>query len=191
MLTDFNASVKQVFIGNILFAVCCIFYLLWWILAFKPTNPMRGFKTGWLLIPASLAGIIAVIIAIHGIVSVHLETRLMPNSLILGGGIVVYSVIMLITSKLLKRPVTTELILIIGWLMLALAEINALYGQNTYSLQKAVIFIILSAVATIINLVCYVLYYKLDNTAGFIDGTIPLALVLLLTVGIDMGMVIR
>jgi hypothetical protein len=175
---------RQIFWGNILLAVCCAFYLAWWILAFKPVNPIKGFKTGWLLIPASVAGIIAVIFAIHGILSSHPAARLYPNSVILWGGIGVYIVAMILTSALLKRPVTTELILIIGWLMLALVEVNVLMGLGVYTRTRAFVFIAVCCAATIVNLVCYVLFYNLSDTVGFIDGMIPLILVLVLTLGI-------
>ena len=42
--------------------VCCAFYLAWWLMAFK-TNPIKGMKTGWLLIPAFAADIAAVVMA--------------------------------------------------------------------------------------------------------------------------------
>jgi hypothetical protein len=187
MLANFNASARQIFWGNILLAVCCAFYLAWWLLAFKPLNPVKGFKTGWLLIPATVAGLATVFLAIHGVASSKPETKLFSNSAILRDGVIAYVVIMLITSRVFKRPVTTELILIVGWLMLALVEVNVLMGFGLYSHSKAVVFIAIASLATVINLVCYCLYYKLDAVKGFYDGTIPLVLVMLLTLAIDLS----
>jgi hypothetical protein len=54
-------------------------------------------------------------------------------------------------------------------------------------MAKAFIFIAISALATFVNLVCYVLYYNLSDVAGFYDGMVPLALTLILTLAMDAG----
>ena len=85
-------------------------------------------------------------------------------------------VLLIVTYVFFHRPVTTELLLIVGWAMLALAEINALYGMDVFSRKTAVIFCLITAAAVLGSLVCYVLYYRLGNTAGYIDGIVPLVL---------------
>ena len=54
------------FWGNILLVGCCVFYLLWWALAFKPTGAVKGMRSGWLLIPAFLFGCAAVVLIVRG-----------------------------------------------------------------------------------------------------------------------------
>jgi len=86
---------------------------------------------------------------------------------------------------LFKRPATTELFLIVGWFMLALAEINALFGLGLFSHNISVSFILIISVAVVISLVCYVLYFRLDSFKGYIDGMIPLLLSGLTMAGIS------
>ena len=80
--------------------------------------------------------------------------------------------------------------MIVGWGMLALAEINALFGYGLFSRVRSVGFIVIMCAAVVISLVCYVLYYRLDRRAGYVDGMIPLILAALTMAGISYFMVI-
>jgi len=185
MLSFFHSQAKQVFIGNILFIICCAFYLAWWLLAFKPSGTFNDMKTGWLLVPAVIAGLAGVILAIRGILAGKPAAHLVSGVYILWGGIAVFFILLAVTVFLLKRPVTTELILIVGWGMLALAEIDTLFGTGLFSRGLSMGFIVLICVAVVISLVCYVLYYHLDSRAAYIDGMIPLLLSALTMAGIS------
>jgi len=186
----FHSQAKFIFIGNILFIICCGFYLAWWLLAFKPVSAVTGMKTDWLLIPASVSGLIGVILAMMGIITKIPDKQLLPGSTILIGGIAAFFALLVITVLLFKRPATSELMLIVGWGMLALAEINALYGMGMFSRGLSVGFIITICVAVVASLVCYVLYYRLDSRASYIDGMIPLILAALSMAGISCFMAI-
>ena len=185
MLSLLDTHGKQILTGNILFIVCCIFYLAWWLLAFKPSGAITGMKTGWLLIPALLFGLLGVVQALRGVLVKLPANQLLPRAAILWGGIAIFFVLLAVTAWLFKRPVTTELILIVGWGMLAFAEINALYGLRLFSHKLSVGYIVIICVAVVISLVCYVLYYRLDKRAGYIDGMIPLILAALTMAGIS------
>lgn len=187
-IRDFDFSARQIFRGNLLLILCCAFYLAWWLLAFKPSGAIRGMKTGWLLIPAFAAGLAAVILAVKGTQSASIKAALFPNGLLLWGGIAACLILLAVTVLLFKRQVTTELFLIVGWAMLALSEINALYGLGRFSHRPAVVFAVVIGVAALISLVCYVLYYKLGDRAGYFDGMIPLLAVALVTAGISIAM---
>lgn len=176
--------------GNLLLITCCAFYLVWWILAFKPTGAIKGMKTGWLLIPASVAGLAAVILVIGGILSESADAALLPSGLLLWGGIAAYLILLEVTRLLFKRPVTTELFLIVGWTVLTLSEISALYGAGRFSHRSAVFFAVGIGAAAVISLVCYVLYYNLGDRAGYFDGMIPLVLTALVMAGISAAMVV-
>lgn len=119
---NLNFPAKRIFQSNLLLILCCVFYLVWWLLAFKPTGSIRGMKTGWLLIPAFAAGLAAIILAIKGIQSATTGATLFPNRLLLWSGIASYFILLAVTRLLWKRPVTTELFLIVGWTILALSE---------------------------------------------------------------------
>lgn len=174
MLSRFSLPVRQMFAGNILLAVCCIFYLGWWGLAFKPVGAVKGMKSGWLLIPAFVTGVAAVILAIRGIQAAQMKREVFPGAWIIWGGIVAYLILLFVTSRIFKRPVTTELILIVGWAMLAMEEIHALYGIMFFGGGTSAVFAVVISGAAIISLICYVLYYNLESRSGYIDGMIPL-----------------
>lgn len=179
--------VKQIFRGNLLLIVCCAFYLAWWILAFKPTGAVRGMKTGWLLIPAFVSGLAAIIFTVNGIQSASVSTVLFPSGSLLWGAVAAYFLLLAVTYLVFKRPVTTELLLIVGWAALAFSEINVLYGIGRFSHQLSLIFLVVIGAAALISLVCYVLYYNLRDYAGYFDGMIPLCMAALVMAGISMA----
>jgi len=187
---DFDFPAKQIFRSNILLIICCVFYLVWWLLAFKPTGAIKGIKTGWLLIPAFAAGSVAIILAVKGVLSSSVGVALFQSGLLLCGGIAAYLILLAVTRLLFKRSVTTELFLIVGWAMLVLSEINVLYGIGRFSHGLAAIFAVVIGVAALISLVCYVLYYNLGNRAGYFDGMIPLLMVALVMAGISVAMLV-
>lgn len=187
-IQNFSASEKQIFWGNILLIGCCAFYLAWWMLAFKPTGAIKGMKTGWLLIPAFISGLISIILVVKGIQSASIRAALFPNGTLLWGGIAAYFILLAVTALFFKRQVTTELVLIVGWAVMALSEINALYGTGLFVHGLSVAFAVVIGAAALTSLVCYVLYYHLGALAGYIDGMIPLFLVALVMAGISVAM---
>lgn len=186
--TKVKVDAKQIFWSNILLIICCAFYLTWWLLEFKPTGAIKGINTGWLLIPASITGLVGVTQAVKGILSGTTGKVLFPSKLLIWGGIAAYLILMVVTEQLFKRQVTTELFLIIGWAVLVLLEINALYSMGRFSYGVAIIFAVVTTVAVVISLFCYVLYYNLGIHAGYIDGMIPLIITALVMAGISVAM---
>ena len=189
MFLRLDVNAKQIFFGNVLFIICCAFYIAWWLLAFKPSGAITGMKSGWLLIPAAVTGVWGVVQALRGVLEARQVNRLFPGSAILWGGVAFYIVLSVITVWIFKRPMTSELFLIVGWGMFALAEINALFGYGLFSYKQSVGFILVACTAIFISLVCYILYYRLDKRGGFIDGMIPLLLAALTTAGVSCFMI--
>ena len=173
---NLNAQAKQILRGNMLIIVCCGFYLAWWLLAYRPAKGIGGLKTGWLLILAFVAGLVAVIMIQRGISQTEMKTMLFSDRYLLAAGVVIYLVLLAVTLLIFKRQVTTELLLIVGWAVLTSSEINALYGSGFLSHNVAVVFTVVIIVSAILSLVCYVLYYSLDSWAGYVDGMVPLLL---------------
>lgn len=163
--------------GNILLIACCAFYLAWWIIAFKPSGAVKGMKSGWLLIPAFILGIASVAMICSGVSATENSSMLIPSSLIAGAGLILYFALLALTWLLLKRPVTTELLLIIGWAALAAAEVSALYGRGAYTMLAASALIACVIILAAVSLVCYLLYYQLDSIKGYYDGMLPLVAV--------------
>ena len=181
---------KQFLSGNILLIFCCLFYLVWWLIAFKPKGAVKGIKSGWLLIPAALCGLAAVILICKAISATAKEARLIPVLVIFIIGVVLYFVLLAGTWFIMKRQVTTELFLIVGWAALACAEISALYAGGAYSKAAAIIFIIVIILMAAASMVCYLLYYNLDSVKGYIDGIIPLLIVAVMSAAMSITMML-
>jgi len=184
---NFSIPAKTIFFGNLLLVVCCAFYLIWWLLAFRPVNPLSG--TGWLLLPAAAAGLASVICITQGITALGAKAEvLVPGKVILIGGLTAFIILLAVTSLALHRPVTTELFLIVGWCTMILSEVNALFGSGLFPKNAAVTIMIVILAAAVVSLVCYVLYYKLDAVAGYYAGTAPLLIVACATAAISVCM---
>ena len=175
----------RILVGNALFVACCAFYIAWWVLRFRPANPVMGVKSGWLLIPAAVAGIVGVVLIISGLWILGSENALFWNWYVIVGWILAYVIAYIVTRWFFDRPVTSELMLITGWAALALAEVNTLYGSQILSRALTVVLIVIIGVVLAACLVCYVLYYRLDAQQGFIDGMIPLLLTGLFMAGVS------
>lgn len=173
-LLETNVSLKQLFAGNIALVICMVLYLIWWTIVFKPGGHAGVFTTACIVL-ASLAGLAGVILTIQGIGGCQTIVHNIPGVAITVGGIVVYIALLALTYLLMERPVTTELILIVGWGVLELSAINALYGSGQFGLTLSVILAVVLVAAVIAFLICYLQYYKLEGTAGWIDGMVPLA----------------
>ncbi len=187
MFSDYEVQTRQMLTGNLMLIVCCIFYLAWWLIAFKPVGAIHGFKSGWLLIPAALFGLGAVVQIVRG--SSVSDGVLFPRSAVVIVGVMAYVVLLAATAIFLKRQVTTELLLIVGWTMLMFLELNTLYALGEFSKTATIIFLIILVIAAVVNLVCYLLYYNLDSTKGYIDGMIPLLLTAVTMIAITFGVV--
>ena len=176
MFSQYDLQTRQMLTGNLLLVGCCAFYLAWWLIAFKPESAIKGMKSGWLLIPAFLFGLAAVIQIVRGS-NVDGQTALLSRTAVLVGGVIAYVVLLAATSIILKRQVTTELFLIMGWTVLMFLEVNGLFALGQYSRGMSIGFLVATVIAVIVSLICYLLYYSLDSVKGYIDGTIPLLLV--------------
>lgn len=173
---------KLVLTGNVLLIFCCVFYLLWWILAFHPSNAVKGMKSGWLLLPAAVSGVSAIAVIVRGICTAHIQRDLIPAGKILLVSVAAYFILLAGTWLLLKRPVTTELLLIVGWTALILSEINTLFGIERFTRPQAAGFMTAVIISAAISLAAYLVYYRLGAVSGYIDGMIPLILIAIMMV---------
>ncbi len=166
----------QLFWGNVLVAGCGVFYLLWWVLAFRPVGAITGMKSGWLLIPAFILGFAGVILIIRGSMQAKLSRSFFSGGAVLAVAAVTYAVLLVVTSAAFHRQVTTELFLIVGWTALVFLEVNTLYGLEAFGTGAAAVLFAAAAVSAVVSMVCYVLYYDLSDKTGYVDGMIPLIL---------------
>ncbi|MCD8316811.1 MAG: hypothetical protein LUB61_05370 [Eggerthellaceae bacterium] len=191
MAARLDRPTRQMITGNLMLVGCCIFYLLWWLIAFNPESAITGIASGWLLIPAVILGVLSIIWILMGAWNLSGRKTLYSNLAIAIGGLVFYIIMLFGTLLLLNRQVTEELFLIIGWLVLVFIELNALYSYGHYSKTATIILLVIMCIATVVSLVCYILYYDLDPVTGYVDGIIPLALLGFMMIVISVTAVIR
>lgn len=177
-MTAVRMNLKMILAGDFLMVVCCLFYLAWWLVVFKPGAESAGKHTAYLLLAASIFGFAGLGILIGTLNRMELQRILFPHHCVLWGGVIAYFLLLFLTGFLMKRQVTTELVLIVGWAVLELCVINNLFGINTFSLKLSIVMSLMVILFAIVSLYCYLLYYQMDAVKGYIDGMIPLILVM-------------
>lgn len=103
------------------------------------------------------------------------------SAFIVAAGIVLYIGLCFITGKQFHRPVTTELLLITGWLILEACTINTLaaFGEPSGHL---IVISMLTLAAWIISMALYMLYYKMEPGKAYYVAMVPL-----IAIGISMA----
>lgn len=170
---NFTAPLWEIFAGNLLLLLCSLFYLAWWIVSYRP-NSSGGSVGGFCITIAFLTGAAAIALMSDGINSLSQDSKGLPVSFILLGSAAVFFLLLLITVIAFHRIVTSELLIIHIWTALELSAIAALYGTGRYGAGRAGILAALVGIAAIAGLICYVLYYRLDETASYRVGMVPL-----------------
>lgn len=187
----FQPDARLLLYGQGLMVLCSVFYLIWWGAAFRPGRHGTTFASGSALCVAALCGIVGVVLSIWGMQDIPKIRPSLSGAVYLAAGVAVYLVLLAVTSAVCKRQVTTELLLIVGWAALELSVLSAVYGGEIMELRMALIWSVTVLVAAVISLVCYLLYYRLTDKAGYVDGMIPLILAGLVAAGIDLCLMRR
>lgn len=159
--------------GNIKLVLCFAFYLAWWVVAFNPTRPVRGMRSGWLLVPAFGLGLWGLVDIVRGLVFVGGP---LPSLGIVAAGVLVYLALLAITGLAMHRQVTSELLIIVLWATVAALEINTLITLGVFGARVGLVLAGLSLLAAAVSLVCYLRFYQLEAAPAFVDGAIPLLL---------------
>jgi hypothetical protein len=92
------------------------------------------------------------------------------------GGVLVGALLLLATSTLAHRPVTTELPLIVLWGTAQVATGVALRTSGALPTTATAAWFVALAVATLVGLACYLVFYRLDPVPAYWVGMVPLAL---------------
>src|SRR4029079_195067 len=160
----------MIVIGEVLLVVCSLCYLVWWTITFRPSvrTPPGG---GLFLAGAVLGGLGGIVLLAVGIAA------LLPNasSPALGativGGALVGALLLYVTSTVAHRPVTTELPLIVVWATAQLAAGITLRTAGVLSAPAASAWIVATAIATLVGLGCYLVFYRLPSLPPLLIGT--------------------
>lgn len=161
--------------GHGFFVLCAAFYLAWWFEFFRPrgTRPQGAeYAMGVALIVCAVVfGLFATIRICTALGS--LPTRV-PGTILWPCAIVAYAVLAVVTWRVLGRPITTELVLIVAWTALEIAVVGALASTGS---GLATPLLVLAVLGFLGSMVCYLLYYHLSGWAAFLDGCGPLVAV--------------
>ena len=174
--TNKGDGMKSILTGHILLILCCIFYLLWWCYAFKPgfTESRVAGKAGMLLLITAVTGLAGVAFSVMGCNQPGSRPAPIPSIVILVGGIVIYIVLMIGSSVFLHRQVTTELLLIIGWLVLEALSYQNAYCHEGIGRPVMMALMLAAVIASVLSLYFYLQYYQVVESRGYVYGMIPL-----------------
>jgi hypothetical protein len=170
----FTAPLWEIFIGNLLLLICTLFYLIWWVVSCRPDSNGMSAAGGLYIAVAFITGIAAIVLMLYGISSLYPDSNGLPLSFIMisVGGL--FLVLLPVTTIVFHRMLTSELILIHIWTALELSAVDILYGIGRFGTGRSITLATLTGIAAIIGLICYVLYYRMDETARYWSGMIPL-----------------
>ena len=169
---------QRMITGQILLILCCLSYLVWWYRGFRPGSDVNriGGINGILLFVTALLGIAGLTCCLLSGVNGAAPAKLNPT--LLGvAGIGVYILLLFITRYLLKRAVTMELLLIVGWSFLELAFANSLNAAGHLTDGSFFGICIVLAAVFAISLLLYVAYYRMEEMKAFYAAMVPLVLV--------------
>jgi len=174
LFRNFTPPLWKMFAGNFLLLLCSLFYLAWWAVSFRPNQP-GGSSGGLWLAAAFITGIAGLGLMSAGIGSLSRDSgsRLVMNIVL--GAAAVFFVLLAVTSIAFHRPLTSELLIIHVWAAIELCAIAALYTADRFGPGRATTIAALVAIATVVGMACYVLYYRLDEAAAYRAGMAPLA----------------
>ena len=167
---------KLLMIGHILLLICCGFYLAWWCHAFRPgfAGSRVAGPAGALLLITAVTGLAGVVFSAIGNSRPGSRPALIPSSAVIVGGIVLYVLLMIGSSVFLHRRVTTELLLIIAWLVLEIVSYQTAYCNEAIGKMAAAALMAAAVIGSIISLYFYMQYYHVVESRGYVYGMIPL-----------------
>ena len=171
---NFTGPLWQIFIGNLLLFLCSLFYLIWWIVSYRPNSIGISVTSGLSITIASITGIAAVAAMFYGISSLSPSSNGLPVKVILISVFILFLVLLPTSIVIFHRTVTSELILIHFWVALVLSAVVVLHGTGHFNFAHTATLVTLTGIATVVGLICYMLYYSLDESARFWNGMIPL-----------------
>jgi hypothetical protein len=170
---NFTVPLWEIFYGNLLFLFCSLFYLIWWVVSFRP-NSSSGPAGVFCITAAFITGIAAIALMSTGINALSQNSKCLPVRCVLIGVTVLFLILLLVTVIGFHRIVTSELIIIHIWAALELSAVAVLYGTGHFGLGSTVTLAVLVGIAIAVGMICYVLYYRLNGMSSYLDGMVPL-----------------
>jgi hypothetical protein len=164
----------MIVIGELLLVLCSLSYLVWWTITFKP-SVRTGPGGGLFLAGAVLGGLAGLVLLAVGIAALLPKASLLALGATIVGGVLVGALLLYVTSSVLHRPVTTELPLIVIWSTMQLATGITLWTAGSLEAPATTAWVVATAIATLVGLACYLVFYRLDPIPAYWVGMVPLA----------------
>jgi len=164
----------MIVIGELLLVVCSLCYLVWWTITFRPSVRISP-GGGLFLAGAVLGGLGGLVLLALGIAALLPKASSPALAATIVGGVLVGALLLYVTSSVAHRPVTTELPLIVVWATVQLATGITLRTAGVLRAPAASAWIVATAVATLVGLACYLIFYRLDPITAYWIGMVPLA----------------
>lgn len=173
---------RNILIGQVILIFCCISYLAFWTLGYRPGTDVNrvGGLTGVLLAVTAALGVGGIAVTIAAFQKLA-EKPPVHMAWICLCGVILYLFLLVLTGKILGRPVTTELFLINGWLVLELCVIDASAGTGRPA-SHIILAIIIVAALWAVSMILYMLYYNMEPVRAFYTAMVPL-----IAIGAGMG----
>lgn len=172
---NFSPSLCKIFNGNLMLLICIIFYLAWWTVIFKHGKGQKSRQAFYITV-AFIAGILSILSITAGIAERGQYPWVLQIKFILIGTVLLFLVLLIITTKALHRPLTSELIIIHIWALLEITMIDVIFSNGYLSHVAVWIYTALVAISILASLFCYAVYYRLCEEARYQTGMIPLVL---------------
>ena len=161
-------------VGELLLVVCSASYLVWWTIRFRPAGrtPSDG---GPFLAGAVLGGLAGLVLLALGVVALLPRASWLALGATVVGSALVGALLLYITSSVAHRPPTTELPLIVVWGTAQLAAGVTLRTAGVLPPPAASAWVVATAIATLVGLACYLVFYRLDPVPAYWIAMVPLA----------------
>lgn len=174
MFQGIPAPMRMIGAGHGIMVLCCLFYLAWWSIAFRPGETVSAVsgRAGCLLLLTVGFAAAGILCNAYGIRGMQIPNDTNDVKWILMVGAVAYLLLLGVTAGLLGRKPTSELLLIVLWAVMETAVVHALYAADF--LQAYTIPAVIIIGATILGLVAYLLYYEIDEQSAYYWGMVPL-----------------
>lgn len=164
----------MIVIGEVLLVCCSVSYLLWWTVTFKP-SARTSYGGGLFLGGAVLAGLGGIVVLGLGVGALLTKASVPGLVTTVVGGVLVGALSIALTSRVAHRPLTTELPLIMVWGTAQVAAGVMLRTSGALSVAAVSAWMVVTAMATLVGLACYLVFYRLDPLSAYRVGMVPLA----------------
>ena len=170
---------KTLITGHIFLIICCAFYLAWWCYAFDPSfkGSRAGGTAGILFLVTAVSGLFGLGATFLGIMAKGTREWIIPGASIIIGAVILYMLLLFVSSHFLHRQVTTELLLIVMWTAFEIASYQSAYSLELIGAGTMWFLTVLISICAVISLYFYLQFYEVSAARGYVYGMIPLILV--------------